>query len=151
MTDQPSYVYVSYVESTPEAVWDALTDADLTAVYWGHGNVSDWAPGSRWAHVRTDGSGIADVVGTVVAADRPTLLVTTWAPPGDEERRPSRVTFAVRPYGDIVRLTVTHEDLRDAADREAAARGWPAVLSNLKSLIETGTPLPQDPWLVPPD
>ncbi|NEA52041.1 SRPBCC domain-containing protein [Streptomyces sp. SID10815] len=151
MTDQPSYVYVSYVESTPEAVWDALTDADLTAVYWGHGNVSDWAPGSRWAHVRTDGSGIADVVGTVVTADRPTLLVTTWAPPGDEERRPSRVTFAVRPHGDIVRLTVTHDDLRDAADRAAAARGWPAVLSNLKSLIETGTPLPQDPWLVPPD
>src|SRR4051812_37680653 len=65
MTGKPSFRYVTYIESTPERVWEALTDADLTAAYWGHHNVSDWRPGSRWEHVRTDGSGIADVVGTV--------------------------------------------------------------------------------------
>ncbi|MFF4862684.1 ArsR/SmtB family transcription factor [Streptomyces sp. NPDC001231] len=151
MADSPSYVYVIYIESTPETVWDALTDADLTAVYWGHSNVSDWRPGSGWEHVRTDGSGVADVVGTVIEADRPTRLVTTWAAPEDAERpdRHSRVTFDIRPHGDIVRLTVTHEDLNDEGELADVSGGWPAVLSNLKSLVETGSPLPQDPWLVP--
>ena len=66
MTDKPTFVYVTYIESTPERVWQALTDADLTAEYWGHSNVSDWQAGSAWEHRRTDGSGIADVVGTVL-------------------------------------------------------------------------------------
>ncbi|WP_217552071.1 metalloregulator ArsR/SmtB family transcription factor [Streptomyces sp. GbtcB6] len=151
MSDRPSHVYVTYIASTPEKVWDALTDAGLTAVYWGHSNVSDWRPGSRWEHVRTDGSGIADVVGTVVESERPTRLVATWAAPEHEGEpdRHSRVTFDIRPHADIVRLTVTHEDLGDEDELRAVSAGWPAVLSNLKSLIETGSPLPQEPWLVP--
>ncbi|GGZ00781.1 hypothetical protein GCM10010365_19500 [Streptomyces poonensis] len=152
-SDKPCTVYVTYILSTPERVWDALTDADLTAAYWGHSNVSDWRPGSRWEHVRTDGSGIADVVGTVVESERPTRLVTDWADPGDEDRpdRWSRVTFDIRPHADIVRLTVTHENLPDENERAEAAAGWAAVLSNLKSLLETGSPLPQEPWSVPAD
>jgi uncharacterized protein YndB with AHSA1/START domain/DNA-binding transcriptional ArsR family regulator len=155
MTDKPTFVYVIYIHSTPERVWDALTDADLTAAYWGHANVSDWRAGSRWEHVRTDGSGVADVVGTVVESERPTRLVTTWADPadgsgeGDGGGRRSRVTFDIRPHADIVRLTVTHENLADETERAEAASGWAAVLSNLKSLLETGSPLPQEPWLVP--
>ncbi len=138
MIEKPSFVYVTYIESTPESVWDALTDPDLSAQYWGHSNVSeDWRPGSRWEHVRTDGSGIADVTGEVVESSRPHRLVTTWDA--------SRVTFDVEPYGDIVRLTVTHEDLADG-ELAGAAAGWAAVLSNLKSLLETGHPLPQAPW-----
>ena len=66
MTDTPTFVYVTYIESTPERVWQALTDADLTAEYWGHSNVSDWQAGSTWEHRRTDGSGIVDVIGTVL-------------------------------------------------------------------------------------
>ncbi|MFD7709557.1 ArsR/SmtB family transcription factor [Streptomyces sp. NPDC059785] len=151
MTAEPSFVYVIYIASTPGRVWDALTDADLTAAYWGHSNVSDWRPGSRWEHRRTDGSGVADVVGTVVVSERPTRLVTTWAAPGEAERADahSRVTFDIEPHADIVRLTVTHEDLADEAAVREAASGWAAVLSNLKSLLETGSPLPQQPWLVP--
>ncbi|MFI1255119.1 ArsR/SmtB family transcription factor [Streptomyces netropsis] len=150
MTDKPAFVYVTYIESTPEEVWQALTDADLTAEYWGHSNVSDWQAGSPWEHRRTDGSGIADVVGTVVESEAPTRLVTTWADPRAEQSgEPSRVTFDIQPYGEIVRLTVTHENLADEAEREAAAAGWAAVLSNLKSLLETGSVLPQEPWLVP--
>jgi DNA-binding transcriptional ArsR family regulator/uncharacterized protein YndB with AHSA1/START domain len=151
MSDKPSYVYVIYIESTPETVWDTLTDADLTAGYWGHRNVSDWQPGSRWQHVRTDGSGVADVVGRVVESERPTRLVTTWAAPEDEARpeRHSRVTYDIQPHADIVKLTVTHEDLGGEDDLRDVSSGWPAVLSNLKSLIETGSPLPQEPWLVP--
>ncbi|MGP4007068.1 ArsR/SmtB family transcription factor [Streptomyces sp. 4N124] len=151
MTDKPSYVYVIYIESTPEKVWDALTDADLTGAYWGHRNESDWQPGSRWAHVRTDGSGIADVVGKVVESDRPRRLITSWGDPEKEgqEDTYSRVTFDIQPHADIVKLTVTHEDLADEGELADVSSGWPAVLSNLKSLLETGSPLPQEPWSVP--
>ena len=151
MTDKPTYVYVTYIHSTAERVWHALTDADLSGQYWGHSNVSDWEPGSTWEHRRTDGSGIADVVGTVVESERPTRLVTTWTEPENEGREDmySRVTFDLRPHGDIVRLTVTHEDLRTERDVADVSLGWPAVLSNLKSLLETGRPLPQEPWSVP--
>ena len=151
MTDKPTFVYVIYIESTPEKVWHALTDADLTAEYWGHSNVSDWRVGSTWEHQRTDGSRIADVVGTVIESTKPTRLVSTWAPPGGDrsEGVASRVSFDIEPYGDIVRLTVTHEDLADEADRDVAAAGWAAVLSNLKSLLETGHVLPQVPWEMP--
>ncbi|MGW7078837.1 ArsR/SmtB family transcription factor [Streptomyces sp. NPDC054866] len=150
---KPTYVYVTYIESTPEKVWHALTDADLTAAYWGHSNVSDWKQGSPWEHRRTDGSGIADVVGEVVESTPPSRLVTTWAEPGADttSEAPSQVTFDIEPYGGIVRLTVTHENLASEKDRDDVASGWPAVLSNLKSLLETGSPLPEEPWLVPSD
>ena len=149
MSDRPAYVYVTYIESTPERVWEALTDAELTAAYWGHRNVSDWAVGSRWEHQRTDGTAIADVVGTVLECSPPRRLVSTWALPGAEDTEGSSVvTFEIEPYGSIVRLTVTHENL-DEADREEAAAGWAAVMSNLKSLIETGHVLPETPWEMP--
>jgi uncharacterized protein YndB with AHSA1/START domain/DNA-binding transcriptional ArsR family regulator len=147
MSDRPTFVYVIYIHSTPERVWEALTDADLTAEYWGHSNVSDWQVGSSWEHQRIDGTAVADVVGTVVESAPPTRLVTTWAAPdAAPTTEPSQVTFDIEPYGDIVRLTVTHENLADEAERAGAAAGWAAVLSNLKSLIETGHALPQAPW-----
>jgi uncharacterized protein YndB with AHSA1/START domain len=150
MRDRPDFVYVTYIRSTPEQVWAALTDADITAQYWGHSNVSEWVEGSSWEHRRIDGTDIADVVGTVVTSDPPRRLVTTWAAPGEARPAgPSRATFDIEPYGDIVRLTVTHENLADDSERQNAAAGWAAVLSNLKSLLETGTPLPQEPWLLP--
>ncbi|MEU3980744.1 metalloregulator ArsR/SmtB family transcription factor [Streptomyces sp. NPDC026672] len=151
MSDTPSYVYVTYIRSTPEKVWEALTSAELTADYWGHSNVSDWREGSRWEHRRIDGSGVADVIGTVVESEPPTRLVTTWAAPENEGREDkySRVTYDIRPHDDIVRLTVTHEDLNDEGELSDVSYGWPAVLSNLKSLLETGSTLPQAPWEVP--
>jgi uncharacterized protein YndB with AHSA1/START domain/DNA-binding transcriptional ArsR family regulator len=147
MTTQPSYVYVTYIKARPEQVWEALTDADLTARYWGHRNESDWQEGSTWQHVRTDGSGVADITGTVLEVRPPERLVVTF--PGSDEQRegtPSRVTFTIEPYQDIVRLTVRHDDLPTESDREAIAAGWPAVLANLKSLLEIGDVLPQAPW-----
>jgi uncharacterized protein YndB with AHSA1/START domain/DNA-binding transcriptional ArsR family regulator len=147
MTTPPSYVYVTYIKATPEQVWQALTDADLTARYWGHRNESDWQEGSTWQHLRTDGSGIADVTGTVLEVRPPEQLVVTF--PGSDEQRagtPSRVTFTIEPYQDIVRLTVRHDDIPTEKDLQALAAGWPAVLANLKSLLETGDVLPQAPW-----
>jgi len=151
MTGKPEYVYVTYIHSTPEQIWHALTDAGLTAAYWGHSNVSDWQPGSRWEHQRTDGSGIADVVGTVLEAEPPRRLVMTFDSPAEPPTEPpaagpSTVTFDIEPYHDIVRVTVTHENLADDEAYQAASAGWPAVLANLKSLLETGHVLPQPPW-----
>jgi uncharacterized protein YndB with AHSA1/START domain len=146
-TGKPNFVYVTYIQSTPQRIWQALTDADLTAEYWGHSNVSDWQVGSTWEHRRVDGSNIADVIGTVLESTPPTRLVITFDAPGSESADgPSTVTFHIEPYQDIVRLTVTHENLADRDALDAISAGWPAVMANLKSLLETGHVLPQAPW-----
>lgn len=143
----PSYVYVTYIQASAEQVWRALTDADLTAQYWGHRNTSDWQVGSGWEHQRLDGSG-NDVVGTVLEAEPPHRLVVTFEDSPDEERPhgPSRVIFEIDQDRDIVRLTVTHENLPNADMLRGISSGWPAVLANLKSLLETGKVLSTAPW-----
>jgi len=151
---KPSFVYVTYIATTPEKVWRALVDTDVTRQYWvgpssdcARVNVSDWKAGSRWEHQRADGSGTVDIVGKVVESSPPRRLVFTWARPTDAEdaSKHSRVTFDIEPHGDgLVRLTVTHEDLeRDAPMLAGISSGWPAVLSNLKTLLETGRVLPR--------
>ncbi|MCQ4040920.1 SRPBCC family protein [Streptantibioticus rubrisoli] len=151
MADTSAVRYVTYIGSSAERVWHALTDADATGAYWGHSNVSDWKAGSTWEHQRTDGTRTADVVGTVLESAPPTRLVSTWVLPGADPtgEAASRVTFDIQPYDGIVRLTMTHENLPSDAEREKAAHGWAAVLSNLKTYVETGNPLPQEPWRMP--
>lgn len=155
---KPDYVYVTYIATTPQKAWQALVDADLMREWWvdpatglARVNVSDWQAGSPWAHTRTDGSGTVDIVGQVVENTPPCRLVLTWARPADGAvaSRHSRVTFEIEPYGDaIVRLTVTHDDLlSDPAMLSGISGGWPKVLSNLKTFLETGRGLPQDPRL----
>lgn len=153
-TTKPSFVYVSYIATKPEKVWQAFMDTDVMRQYWiGPGsdcarvNVSDWMPGSRWEHQRLDEAHTVDIAGKVVECDPPRRLVYTWARPGDveDESKHSRVTFDIEPVGDgLVRLTVTHDDLeRDPQMLAGVSGGWPAVLSNLKTLLETGRALPR--------
>lgn len=145
----PDYVYTTYIHATPEQVWHALTDAELTSRFWGHAQISDWAVGSRVDHVRTDGSGIADASGLVIETDRPRRLVFGFDDPqrfDDPTFEPSVVTFEIEPYRDIVKLTVTHSSLASMDERRGLGEGWPAVLANLKTLLETGDVLPQEPW-----
>ena len=110
-------------------------------------NVSDWKPGSRWEHQRVDDAHTVDIVGKVVESTPPRRLVLTWARPkeAEDESKHSRVTFDIEPQGDgLVRLTVTHEDLeRDPQMLAGISGGWPRVLSNLKTLLETGQPFPR--------
>jgi uncharacterized protein YndB with AHSA1/START domain/DNA-binding transcriptional ArsR family regulator len=148
----PTYVYVTYIRAGAQQVWHALTDADLTARYWGHANVSDWRSGSRWEHRRADGSGTVDVAGRVLEADPPRRLVITFGAPDSDEPPggDSVVTFVLEEQGGIVRLTVTHENLADAKALGEISHGWPAVLANLKSLLETGEVLPAAPWEMAP-
>lgn len=153
---KPDYVYVTYIATTPEKVWQALHDVDLMREWWvdpkagcARVNVSDWKPGSRWEHTRVDGSGIVDIVGKVVENTPPTRLVFTWARPedADDESKHSRVAFDIEAYADgLVRLTVTHDDLEhDPQMLKGISGGWPTVLSNLKTFLETGRALPHTP------
>jgi len=149
MTGRPAFVYVTYIESTADRVWEALTEPDISAAYWGHSTVSDWNVGSPWALQHTDGSGIAHVSGTVIENRSPNRLVMTWRPGGaTSPDKISRVTFEIEPYREIVRLTVIHEEL-DEETFAGISRGWPAVLANLKSLLETGHVLSSSPWEMP--
>jgi uncharacterized protein YndB with AHSA1/START domain len=151
---KPSFVYVTYIETTPEKVWRALIDTEVTREYWGdplsdrppHVNVSDWNPGSRWEHQRADEAHTVDLVGTVVESKPPHRLVLTWGRPkdADDPSKHSRVSFDIEPHGQLVRLTVTHEDLeKDEPMLAGISDGWPRILSNLKTLLETGRALPQ--------
>lgn len=155
-TEKPSFVYVTYIATTPEKLWQALVDTELMREYWvgpdggcARVNVSDWKPGSRWEHQRVDGSGIVDILGKVVEADPPNRLAYTWARPADaeDESKHSRVSFDIVKHSDgLVRLTVTHEGLeRDPSMLTGVSGGWPKVLSNLKTLLETGRALPRLP------
>lgn len=151
---KPSFVYVTYIATTPEKLWQALVDKDLMREWWvdpnagcARVNVSDWKPGSGWEHQRADGSGIVDIVGKVVETTPPRRLALTWARPNDvdDESKHSRVSFDIEPYSDgLVRLTVTHADLeRDPKMLDGISGGWPTVLSNLKTFLETGRALPR--------
>ncbi len=151
---KPDYVYVSYIATTPQKAWQALVDTELMRQWWldpvagcARINVSDWKPGSRWEHTRADGSGIVDIVGKVIEHAPPKRLAFTWARPADaeDESKHSRVAFEIEPYGDkLVKLTVTHDDVaRDPDMLKGISGGWPKVLSNLKTLLETGQGLPQ--------
>ena len=139
-----SFVYVIYIASTPDVVWKALLDGEFTRQYWSHDNVSDWKPGSAWEH-RDAGSGNVRLIGEVLESRPPHRLVITWIEPKDKTNRDrhSRVAFDVEPIGGMVRLTVTHDELEPGSQMDTSIRaGWPRVLSSLKSLLETGKPLP---------
>jgi uncharacterized protein YndB with AHSA1/START domain len=141
------FVYVTYIASTPANVWRALLEGELTRQYWKHTNESDWKPGSRGKHVADDGKGTVKLVGQVIEVIPNKRLVFTWGEVGDaaDTSKHSRVAIDIERVGEMVRLTVTHDEL--GGDSEAAKRianGWPRVLSSLKSFLETGRPL--DTW-----
>lgn len=138
------FVYVTYIASTPQRIWDALIKAEFTRQYWGHDNVSDWKPGSVWEHREANG-GEVRMVGKVVEFSPPRRLVLTWVMPADAATADAhtRVTFELEPIEEMVRLTVTHDQLVPGSDmHRGISSGWPRVLSSLKSLLETGKPLP---------
>ena len=143
--DRPAFVYVTYIATTPEKLWEALTDGEFTRRYWGGRLIqSDWNVGSAVRHVKQDGG--IDWQGEVLLSQRPRLLSYTFHMEiSDEHRseRPSRITFEIEPIGSVVKLTLTHEDFASgSATFETTRHGWPAIMSSLKSLLETGSPLP---------
>jgi uncharacterized protein YndB with AHSA1/START domain len=139
--ERTSFVYVTYIASTPEKVFEAITKPELASRYWGHENVSDWTPGSKWQHIRADHERSVRLVGEVIEIAPPSRLVITWASASqaDDPSAHSRVTFAIEPYDGMVRLTVSHDDLIIGSGMaNGVSKGWPIVLSSLKSFLETG-------------
>ncbi|MDP2697426.1 SRPBCC family protein [Thalassospira sp.] len=139
--EMTSFVYVTFIRSTPEKVFEAIIKPDLARRYWGHENVSDWKPGSGWEHIRANAERTVELVGKVIEISPPTRLVISWAnaSQADDPASHSRVTFEIEEYEDMARLTVTHDELEAGSGMaNGIKKGWPAVLSSLKSFLETG-------------
>jgi uncharacterized protein YndB with AHSA1/START domain/DNA-binding transcriptional ArsR family regulator len=151
---RPEFIYKTYIYATPEQLWQALTDPAFTRRYWGAAFESDWQPGSALTVIQ-EGVTIADPAQVVLEADPPRRLSYTWhsftpewarvngfseelAAKLASERR-SKVTFDIEPLDEKVRLTVVHDDFDSGSTvAEMVSEGWPQILSDLKTLLETG-------------
>lgn len=156
--DSNAFVYTTFVRTTPERLWQALTDPAFTTRYWGVAFESDWKEGSAMVW-EEGGNKISDPDQVVLVSEPGRRLSYTWHTFTSEwaaaagvssdmfakvavERR-SKVTFDLEQVGDMVKLTVVHDDLEPGSTvREMIGDGWPALLSSLKTLLETGEPLP---------
>jgi uncharacterized protein YndB with AHSA1/START domain len=134
-----TFVYVTYIRTTPEKLWSALTTPEFQRQYWfGVQQESEWTVGSSWRMVFSDGR-VADS-GEVLEAEPPKRLVLKWRNEFREDLKDagfSRCTYELESLDDVVKLTVTHVS-ESRAFIEAVSGGWPKILSNLKSLLETG-------------
>lgn len=135
------FVYVTYIRTTPEKLWQALIDPEFTRQYWvGTWQESEWKPGTSWRLMIPDGR-VADA-GEVVEIEPEKRLVLSWRNefiPELREEGYSRLTYELEKLGETVKLTVIHEiDKRDSKFIEAVSSGWPHLLASLKSLLETG-------------
>jgi uncharacterized protein YndB with AHSA1/START domain len=143
---KPEFVYTIYIASTPERVFEALTDAKMSECYW-HGNsvISDWKIGSPFTLrlARHDN----DVTGEVLEYDPPRRLAYSFrAHDGSDGGKASRVTFELEPQRDQVKLTLVHDCFEPASPLlEKVSLGWPLILSSLKSYVECGKVL-YAPW-----
>ena len=147
---ESEFVYVTYIRTTAEKLWSALTEPEFTRKFWvGTVQECDWKVGSRWKIVVPDGR--AADTGEVVEIDPPRKLVLTWKNhlfPEMTEEGFSRLTYELESKGGAVKLTVTHTmDRKDSKLVKAVSNGWPHILASLKSLLETGEALPgTDRW-----
>ena len=133
-------VFEIYIKTTPERLWEAITNPKLRAVYnFGASIESEWSPGSPY-EMRAGGGSVVLGRGEILEVDRPRRLVQSmtalWSDDVESEGT-SRVTWEIEPIGDSCRLTVTHDQLREDANDELYG-GWPMILSGLKTLLETG-------------
>jgi uncharacterized protein YndB with AHSA1/START domain len=146
--NKTSFVYTTYIATTPEKLWQALTNSEFTKQYFfGSEIVSDWQIGSSFKLMNKDK---VEHYGEVLVCEPYRLLTVTWSVKDKdvEGDRISKVTYELTPMNSTVKLTLNHEDLlekdirKDVGKIDGFNTGWPAILSNLKSLLETGKTLP---------
>lgn len=142
---QQSRVYEAYLRATPERVWQALTDPEVTQQYYYYTRAeSDWNLGSKVSYRNHEGG--VDLEGKILEVAAPQRLVTTFEPtwaPQEDGSTPSTVAYDIQSFGDITKLTLTHAGI-DSNDPGSAGvhEGWVQIVSSLKSLLETGEPIP---------
>jgi uncharacterized protein YndB with AHSA1/START domain/DNA-binding transcriptional ArsR family regulator len=139
-----SRVLQVYIKTTPERLWEAITDGAITKLYFFGSTVeSTWEIGSRVRHLNADGTSMLE--GDVLEYDPPRRLVTTFIPrwkEGDEPTYASKVTYEIEQAGDSCKLVLTHDDLKvGTSDAGDVFEGWSRVLSGLKTYLETGESL----------
>ncbi|QGK68764.1 metalloregulator ArsR/SmtB family transcription factor [Allosaccharopolyspora coralli] len=162
---EPAFVYTTFIKTTPEQLWQALTDPAFTRRYWGVTFDTDWRPGSPMAW-EEKGQRTADPNQVVLEAEPYRRLAYTWHTPTPEwaaavgidddvlatlaSETQSKVTFEIEPFGQTVKLTVVHDDFPVGSTmRQMVSTGWPPLLSGLKTLLETGDtlpPVPDEAW-----
>ena len=140
-TDRSRFVYVTFIRTTQEKLWEALTDPRFIRQYWVGVTIEcDWKKGAPWRMVYPDGR-VTDT-GEILEIDPPRRMVIRWQHelrPEIKAEGPGRCTIELEPVGGAVKLTVTHEiDRPESKLITAVSGGWPRILSNLKSLLETG-------------
>ena len=136
------FVYVTYIRTTPDKLWSALTDEEFMKQYWfGMHCQSQWTAGSSWKLV--SGEGRVYDSGEIVEAEAPRRLVIRWQHQSKPEltaEGDSLCTMELEPAGSAVKLSIVHSIERDSSKLiETVSGGWPKILSNLKSLLETGS------------
>src|SRR5512133_596501 len=137
---KPQFVYVSYINTTPQKLWDALTRGEFTQKYWfGRRIESDWQTGSPVRFYDGDSDVLTDD-GVVLESNPPHRLSYTFRQVG-VEMQPTRVTFTLDPRDDLVKLTLIHDEMPDEAMADAFREGWAPILSSLKTYLESGQPL----------
>jgi uncharacterized protein YndB with AHSA1/START domain len=145
-----TFVYVTYIRTTPEKLWSALTnDREFMKQYWfGVHCESEWTAGSSWKMISPDGR-ILDA-GEIVEADPPRRLVIRWQHQNKPELKAegeSLCTMELESQGPAVKLSITHTIDRETSQFiEAVSGGWPKIISNLKSLLETGSTVLNAPY-----
>jgi uncharacterized protein YndB with AHSA1/START domain len=140
---RPDFVYVTYIKTTPDKLWEALTSSEFSRRYWfGTELRSNFKVGSPFALVM-DGK-VTDT-GEILEAAPPRRLSYTFKHELDDEMRKegaTKVVFTLEPHGDLVKLTLTHEDFAPGSKLlDGISKGWPAILASLKSLLESGDAL----------
>jgi uncharacterized protein YndB with AHSA1/START domain len=139
---KPNFVYTTYINATPEKIWEAITNPEFTKQYWGDFH-SDWKKGSQWKMTDPKDSTSTKIGGEVLESQPPKRLVMGWSIGSEitkNNAQPSRATFDIEIMGDnMTRVVVTHEGLAAGSEMEMGiSNGWPRVMSSMKSLLETG-------------
>jgi len=145
MSGDLRHVFEIEIKTTPEALWQAITDPDFTHRYYHESRVlSDWTVGSPYQYVLDDGT--VAIKGVVLEADPPWKLVMTFSMqyrPELAADKPSREIWEIEQRGEVCKLTVVHDEFEGETETfKVTGRGKPALLESLKSLLETGVPLP---------
>jgi len=138
MADKPNFVLETYIRTTPQALWDALTKPELTALYYYGTRIdSELTQGGPFRYRTGDGQVMLD--GEVIEIEPLKKIVSSFIPSWAENSQPTLVTFAIEPMGEVVKFTITHHDYEKA--NAGIDTGWPVVVAGLKTLLETGKPL----------